>query len=205
MTYKELQYACPIIMNSIHLFPSRKEAFLQQAQFFKNHTFIFNALTPKEANILRLRYGIDDGKILNCQQISELIDVSRARVSQLENRAIAKLRKMKNLFLINKYTDDTFDGNVEDLVEHKKISLIRQDILRTIDDGTLKIINNVSILKLNIDYGRNAKELRDMKISLMNKGIYSCADFVEKVREFDSILQFVTHMQITYTVYNAIM
>ncbi len=49
-------------------------------------------LPPREATIIRLRYGLHDGHQYTLQQIAERIGLTRERVRQLEKHALAELR-----------------------------------------------------------------------------------------------------------------
>ncbi len=50
-------------------------------------------LTPREAQVLRMRHGLDDGKERTLGEIGEEFDISRERVRQIESEAIRKLRQ----------------------------------------------------------------------------------------------------------------
>ncbi len=49
-------------------------------------------LTPRERNILRLRYGLDGESALTLEQIGQRLNLTRERVRQLESEALKKLR-----------------------------------------------------------------------------------------------------------------
>jgi RNA polymerase primary sigma factor len=53
---------------------------------------LLNGLTPREARILRLRYGLDDGQTLTLHQVAEKFGLSRERIRQIEREAMAKIR-----------------------------------------------------------------------------------------------------------------
>lgn len=50
------------------------------------------SLTPREAKIIRLRYGLDDRQPLTQREIATLCGISRSYVSRIEKRALEKLR-----------------------------------------------------------------------------------------------------------------
>ena len=52
---------------------------------------LLEAIDPREAEILRLRFGIDADGPLTLREIGERFDVSRERVRQIETRALRKL------------------------------------------------------------------------------------------------------------------
>jgi RNA polymerase primary sigma factor len=49
-------------------------------------------LTAREARILRLRYGLQDGQARTLQEVADKFGLSRERVRQIEREALAKLR-----------------------------------------------------------------------------------------------------------------
>jgi RNA polymerase primary sigma factor len=53
---------------------------------------ILNQLTPREARILRLRYGLQDGESRTLKEVGEMFGLSRERIRQLEKEALRKLR-----------------------------------------------------------------------------------------------------------------
>ena len=49
-------------------------------------------LTPREAKVLRLRFGLDDGKARTLEEVGKEFDVTRERIRQIEAKALRKLR-----------------------------------------------------------------------------------------------------------------
>ena len=49
-------------------------------------------LKAKEAQVLRLRFGLDDGKDRTLEQVGEVMGVTRERIRQIERKALNKLR-----------------------------------------------------------------------------------------------------------------
>lgn len=52
----------------------------------------FNDLPDLEEKIIRLRYGIDDGCPKTLEEVSEIFQLTRERVRQIEAKAIRKMR-----------------------------------------------------------------------------------------------------------------
>ena len=50
-------------------------------------------LPPREAQILRLRYGLEDGRVYTLEEVGQTIGVTRERVRQLEAQALNRLRQ----------------------------------------------------------------------------------------------------------------
>jgi RNA polymerase sigma factor (sigma-70 family) len=53
---------------------------------------LFARLTPRERQILTLRYGLDDGEPRTLQQVGEDLNLTRERIRQIEARALSRLR-----------------------------------------------------------------------------------------------------------------
>ncbi len=51
-------------------------------------------LPPREASVLRYRFGLDGGKERTLEEVGEKFDITRERVRQLQNLALGKLRRM---------------------------------------------------------------------------------------------------------------
>lgn len=204
MTVKELEQQCPIIMQTQHLFPTRKDAINAQAKFFKNRTFVFDILPQNQGYVLKLRYSYDK-EPLTLREIAEQLNVSYARVQQIEQHAFINLRKGKYLQLLMQYTDETYSSSLKDSTVKNFATLIRKDILRTIDSDTLKIINDVSISDLDVIFGYKDKFRNDVITRLSNSGIITCQDFVNRVKQFNTISEFLEFSNITYPYFNTIL
>ena len=55
---------------------------------------LLSQLTPRQQQVLRLRFGMDDGELLSLQQIAAKLDISKERARQIEQEALSKLRKL---------------------------------------------------------------------------------------------------------------
>lgn len=55
---------------------------------------ILQTLRPRERDVLKLRFGLNDGNKRTLEEIGQLFGVSRERVRQIETRALNKLRKL---------------------------------------------------------------------------------------------------------------
>ncbi len=64
------------------------------AMFLKDEIeILLNELTPRESDILKLRFGIKDGENLTLEKIGNKHKITRERVRQIEQTAVKKLRK----------------------------------------------------------------------------------------------------------------
>ncbi len=53
---------------------------------------LLNSLTPREEKVLRLRYGLDDGRPRTLEEVGKEFNVTRERIRQIEAKALRKLR-----------------------------------------------------------------------------------------------------------------
>ena len=68
---------------------------VSQENLFDDIQKTLNQLSPKERDVLIMRYGLnDDGNRKTLEEIGSRYGVSRERIRQIENRAISKLKKL---------------------------------------------------------------------------------------------------------------
>lgn len=53
---------------------------------------VLSTLTPREEKVLRLRFGLDDGRTRTLEEVGKEFDVTRERIRQIEAKALRKLR-----------------------------------------------------------------------------------------------------------------
>ncbi|MBQ9103796.1 MAG: RNA polymerase sigma factor RpoD [Clostridia bacterium] len=68
-------------------------------------TAVLNSLTPREEKVLRLRYGLDDGRPRTLEEVGREFNVTRERIRQIEAKALRKLRHPSR----NKFLKDFID------------------------------------------------------------------------------------------------
>lgn len=67
--------------------------------------YLLGALPPREARIIRLRFGLEDGKTHSMSQIGKLMGYSRERIRQLQHAALNKLRQLQDDYGLVDYVD----------------------------------------------------------------------------------------------------
>ncbi len=53
---------------------------------------VLSSLTPREQNVLKLRFGLDDGRARTLEEVGKQFEVTRERIRQIEAKALRKLR-----------------------------------------------------------------------------------------------------------------
>ena len=53
---------------------------------------VMNTLTPREAKVLKLRFGLEDGKSRTLEEVGKEFNVTRERIRQIEAKALRKLK-----------------------------------------------------------------------------------------------------------------
>ncbi|MBQ7048435.1 MAG: RNA polymerase sigma factor RpoD, partial [Clostridia bacterium] len=48
--------------------------------------------TPREENVLKLRFGLEDGRPRTLEEVGKAFDITRERIRQIEAKALRKLR-----------------------------------------------------------------------------------------------------------------
>ncbi len=64
---------------------------------------LLGALTEREQKILKLRFGLEDGKYHTLEEVGQEFSVTRERIRQIEAKALAKLRKHKDSKKLHDY------------------------------------------------------------------------------------------------------
>ncbi|HHT25220.1 MAG TPA: RNA polymerase sigma factor RpoD [Clostridiaceae bacterium] len=82
--------------------PSEQASFaLLKEQLFE----ILKELTPREEKVLRLRFGLDDGRTRTLEEVGREFDVTRERIRQIEAKALRKLRHPSRSQKLKDYLD----------------------------------------------------------------------------------------------------
>ena len=70
-------------------------------QLFKT----LDLLSEREEKVIRLRFGLDDGKIRTLEEVGKVFDVTRERIRQIEAKALRKLRHPKRSDKLKDFLD----------------------------------------------------------------------------------------------------
>ena len=66
---------------------------------------VLDTLTPREEKVLRLRFGLDDGRARTLEEVGREFEVTRERIRQIEAKALRKLRHPSRSKKLKDYLD----------------------------------------------------------------------------------------------------
>jgi RNA polymerase primary sigma factor len=66
---------------------------------------VMAGLSPRERDVLRLRFGLDDGRQRTLEEVGQLFGVTRERIRQIEAKALRKLRHPNRSRRLREYID----------------------------------------------------------------------------------------------------
>ncbi len=66
---------------------------------------VLHTLTPREEKVLRLRFGLDDGRARTLEEVGQVFGVTRERIRQIEAKALRKLRHPKRSASLKDYVE----------------------------------------------------------------------------------------------------
>lgn len=64
---------------------------------------VLDTLSPRERDVLKLRYGLDDGRMKTLEEIGQIFNVTRERIRQIEAKALRKLRHPNSNSVLKEY------------------------------------------------------------------------------------------------------
>lgn len=158
---------------------------------------VLGTLTEREENVLRLRFGIDDGKVRTLEEVGRLLSVTRERVRQIEAKALRKLRhapRSKKIDIyqrnIKHYFDDDTSSWVDELKEESEAKVLSLMLMDYINDPEI----------LGKSNARTIVHRYDIPHDLYEDNYYAlCKDYVEK---FERIIAMLTSYESYTNVYD---
>ena len=66
---------------------------------------MLHTLTPREEQVLKLRFGLDDGRTRTLEEVGKVFNITRERIRQIEAKALRKLRHPSRSKRLKDYLD----------------------------------------------------------------------------------------------------
>lgn len=66
---------------------------------------VLRTLTPREEQVLRLRFGLDDGRTRTLEEVGKVYNITRERIRQIEAKALRKMRHPSRSKRLKDYLD----------------------------------------------------------------------------------------------------
>ena len=66
---------------------------------------VLHTLTPREEHVLKLRFGLEDGRTRTLEEVGKEFDITRERIRQIEAKALRKLRHPSRSKRLKDYLD----------------------------------------------------------------------------------------------------
>lgn len=98
---------------------------------------VINSLSPRERDVVRMRYGLDDGRIKTLEEIGQIFSVTRERVRQIEAKAIRKLRQPYRSSILRDYVLAT-PNSIERSINQNLSTGIRQNPGTIVQNNLIK-------------------------------------------------------------------
>ncbi|MEJ5225579.1 MAG: sigma-70 family RNA polymerase sigma factor, partial [Anaerolineales bacterium] len=64
---------------------------------------VLSTLSPREARVLRLRFGLDDGNSYTLEEVGQKFGLTRERIRQIEGKALRRLRHPRRARQLKEY------------------------------------------------------------------------------------------------------
>ena len=125
---------------------------------------VLDTLTDREENVLRLRFGLDDGKMRTLEDVGKVFNVTRERIRQIEAKALRKLRHPSRSKKLKEYQ---LAGFMQNYLAAKKI---------TIEPKATQMMAD----HIGADLSRLTSELDKVALSLSENDKRITPDIVEK-------------------------
>lgn len=91
---------------------------------------VLNSLSHRERDVIRLRYGFDDGRMKTLEEIAYIFNETRERIRQIEAKAIRKLRHPNRNIVLQEYICRDQLGNLQKSYEQEECTVNQDNIYK---------------------------------------------------------------------------
>ena len=85
---RKVKKLVPVVRDLVFVRTDRSSMLLLKEQL----NDVLRTLTPREAKVLALRFGLEDGRPRTLEEVGKEFDITRERIRQIEAKALRKLR-----------------------------------------------------------------------------------------------------------------
>lgn len=71
---------------------------------------VLNTLNVREREVLKMRFGLDDGTVKTLDEVGSVFRLTRERIRQIEVKALRKLRQPQRNFALREHMEDRLDA-----------------------------------------------------------------------------------------------
>ena len=82
---------------------------------------VFATLSPIESDVIRMRFGIDDGKWKTLEEMAQIFDEKIERIKRIEEKALRKLRNPRRNKVLKDYVNNDISGPKKIKLKEKKM------------------------------------------------------------------------------------
>ena len=100
----------------------------------------FETLTPREQNILIMRFGLDGNEPKTLEEIGKLYGITRERIRQLEAKGLRKLRDPSRAKYLKGYVDDITSNPIKPIRMDSRVNTQDRVMANTISDGFYELL-----------------------------------------------------------------
>lgn len=72
---------------------------------------VLNTLNAREREVLRLRFGLEDGQVMTLEEVGNVFRLTRERIRQIEAKALRKLRQPQRNFALREHMEDRVEAS----------------------------------------------------------------------------------------------
>ena len=168
------------------------EEYTEKIMMKENINTLLMDLNPKEQNILKLRFGLIDGKKHTLEEVGQIYGMARESIRQIEAKALKKLRHpIRAKELEDFYEYDPFNKSLEkDLTNNEDIQLI-QEKYRELILERINLVTKYQQECIILKYGSNLLRLYDVNDNvskIADKAIANILGFINEERYLSDTL-----------------
>lgn len=140
-------------------------------------------LNPKEQNILKLRFGLIDGKYHTLAEVGQIHGVTRERIRQIEAKALKKLRHPTRARKVEDFYEyDPFNKSLErDLSNNEDIQLIKEEYRELILER-INLVTKSQQKCIALKYGFDLLHLYDVNDNVSKIADKAIANIISSIK-----------------------